>query len=122
METEPIVFVVDDDNAVRDGVSLLVKSFGLQIRSFSTAESFLAAYDPSVPGCLVLDIRMPGISGLELHKELTDRRIGMPVIFLTGHGDVTSAVKAMKEGAVDYLQKPADDRTFLDAIRSALVE
>jgi two-component system response regulator FixJ len=65
---------------------------------------------------------MPGISGLELHKELTDHRIGMPVIFLTGHGDVTSAVKAMKEGAVDYLQKPADDRTFLDAIRSALVE
>jgi FixJ family two-component response regulator len=114
------VYIIDDDKAMRDGVSLLVKSVGLPARSFSNAQDFLDDYCVSEPGCLVLDVRMPGMSGIELHEELTRRKIGLPVIFLTGHGDVAMGVHAMKAGAVDFIEKPPYDQVLLDAIQKAI--
>ena len=116
------VFIVDDDKAMRDGVSLLVKSVGLPAKSFPNAQSFLDHYCASEPGCLVLDVRMPGMSGIELHEELARRKIGLPVIFLTGHGDVAMGVRAMKTGAVDFIEKPPNDQVLLDAIQKAIAE
>ncbi|MBL7188133.1 MAG: response regulator transcription factor [Phycisphaerae bacterium] len=109
MQTEPTVFIVDDDQAMRDGVSLLVKSVGLQAKSFPNAQNFLDNYRASEPGCVVLDVRMPGMSGIELHEELIRRQVALPVIFLTGHGDVAMGVRAMKTGAVDFIEKPPCD-------------
>ena len=108
------VFIVDDDKAMRDGVSLLVKSVGLPAKSFPNAQSFLDHYCASEPGCLVLDVRMPGMSGIELHEELARRKIGLPVIFLTGHGDVAMGVRAMKTGAVDFIEKPLNRKDSTD--------
>ena len=122
MQTEPTVFIVDDDKAMRDGISLLVKSVGLQAKSFPNAQDFLDYYNTPEPGCLVLDVRMPGMSGIELHEELTRRKIGLPVIFLTGHGDVAMGVQAMKKGAVDFIEKPPYDQVLLDAIQRAIAE
>lgn len=122
MQTEPTVFIVDDDQAMRDGVSLLVKSVGLPAKSFSNAQDFLDNYCDAEPGCLVLDVRMPGMSGTELHEELARRKIGLPVIFLTGHGDVPMGVRAMKAGAVDFIEKPPCDQVLLDAIQKAITE
>lgn len=122
METGSTVFIVDDDEAVRNGVSLLARSVGLPVRSFQNAQDFLDNYDASEPGCLVLDVRMPGMSGIELHIELARRQIGIPVIFLTGHGDVTMGVGAMKAGAADFIEKPPNDQLLLDAIQRAIVE
>lgn len=120
MQPEPTVFIVDDDKAMRDGVSLLVKSVGLPAKSFPTAQVFLESYRAAEPGCLVLDVRMPGMSGLELQEELIHRKIPLPVIFLTGHGDVPMSVRAMKTGAVDFIQKPPCDQVLLDAIQTAI--
>jgi two-component system, LuxR family, response regulator FixJ len=116
----PIVFVVDDDDAVRSSLKLLLKSAGLAATTYASAGEFLAAYDPDQPGCLVLDVRMPGLNGLELQDELHRRGAFIPVIFITGHGDVPMAVEAMQHGALDFLQKPFRDQDLIDRVLEAL--
>jgi len=120
MSQQPTVFVVDDDPAVRDSLRLLLESVGLVAETFSSAHQFLDATDPEQPGCVLLDIRMPGMSGLELQRRLVARGITLPVIIITGHGDVTTAVQAMKTGAVDFLEKPFNDQVLLDRIHDAI--
>jgi len=119
---EPTVFIVDDDDEVRDSLEDLVDSVGLKAEIFASAQEFLAAYDPLRAGCLVLDIRMPGMSGLELQEKLGERQAVLPIIFITGHGDVPMAVEAMRRGAVDFIQKPFRDQDLLDRINSALAQ
>jgi FixJ family two-component response regulator len=114
------VFVVDDDQAARESLRWLLESVGHAVQCHASAQEFLASYDGSRPGCLVLDVRMPGMSGLELQSHLLERDWCLPVIIVTGHGDVPMAVRAMKAGAVDFLQKPYNDQTLLDRIRQAL--
>ena len=116
----PTVFIVDDDEAVRSSLRLLIRSVGLQAQAFGSAQEFLATYDPDQPGCLVLDVRMPGMSGLELQQELNRRGATIPVMFITGHGDVPMAVEAMQHGAFDFLQKPFRDQDLLDRVQRAL--
>jgi len=116
----PIVFIVDDDEAVRNSLRLLIKSVGLTATALASAQEFLASYDPLQPGCLVLDVRMPGMSGLELQQRLNLRGAVIPVIFITGHGDVPMAVEAMQQGAFDFLQKPFRDQDLMDRIQRAL--
>ncbi len=116
----PIVFVVDDDAAVRSSLRLLVKSVGLSPAVFTSAQEFLSSYDTRQPGCLVLDVRMPGTSGLELQQQLNLRGAVIPVIFITGHGDIPMAVEAMQHGAFDFLQKPFRDQDLIDRIQRAL--
>jgi two-component system, LuxR family, response regulator FixJ len=116
----PIVFIVDDDEAVRNSLRLLVKSVGLPASSTNSAQEFLASYDPAHPGCLVLDVRMPGMSGIELQQHLNLRGAVIPVIFITGHGDIPMAVEAMQQGAFDFLQKPFRDQDLIDRIQRAL--
>jgi two-component system, LuxR family, response regulator FixJ len=116
----PTVFVVDDDDAVRDSLGMLLESVGLRCRSYPSAAEFLLAYKPDHAGCLVLDIRMPGMSGIELQERLNEIGAILPVIFITGHGDVPLAVKAMRAGAVDFLQKPYNEQELLDRIHRAL--
>ena len=99
----PIVFVVDDDAAVRDGLRRLLSSVGLRVEVFPSAQAFLHARRPDAPGCLVLDVRLPGLSGLDLQRELADTDAALPIIFLTGHGDIPMSVRAMKAGAVEFL-------------------
>ena len=119
-EYNPIVFLVDDDEAVRDSLGLLMKSVALTSRSFASAAEFLAEYDPDCAGCLILDIRMPGMSGMELQQKLIDMRAILPIIFITGHGDIPMAVEAMQRGAVDFIPKPFRDHELLDRINKAL--
>ena len=114
------VFVVDDDEAVRSSLRLLLKSRGIPAVTHGSAAEFLANYDPEHPGCIILDVRMPGMSGLELQHELNRRGAIIPVIFITGHGDVPMAVEAMQHGAVDFLQKPFSDQDLTDRIHRAL--
>jgi FixJ family two-component response regulator len=116
----PTVFVVDDDDAVRDALALLLRSVGLRAETFRSATDFLAAHDPARPGCLLLDIRMPGMSGLDLQRELIAHGSIVPVIFITGHGDVTMAVRALQDGAVDFVQKPFRDQDLLDRVQNAI--
>jgi FixJ family two-component response regulator len=116
----PIVFIVDDDAAVRNSLRLLVKSVGLSAAVFVSAQEFLASYDPRQPGCLVLDVRMPGMSGLELQQQLNLRGAVIPVVFISGHGDIPMAVEAMQNGAFDFLQKPFRDQDLIDRIQRAL--
>jgi len=118
----PTVFVVDDDAAVRQSLVLLIRSMALPVAAFESAQDFLERGDPAHPGCLVLDIRMPGMSGLELQDELVRRDVSLPVIFITGHGDVAMAVRAMKSGAVDFIEKPFSDQVLLERINRALEE
>lgn len=113
------VFIVDDDDAVRSSLRLLLKSVGLQATAFPSARDYLAAWDPDQPGCLILDVRMPGMSGLELQEELNRRGAIVPVIFITGHGDIPMAVEAMQHGAFDFLQKPFRDQDLIDRIQKA---
>jgi two-component system, LuxR family, response regulator FixJ len=117
--TNPVI-VVDDDDAVRAALTLLLRSAGHATRSFESAAAFLEKWDPRAGGCLVLDVRMPGISGLELQQQLNQRGATLPVIFITGHGDVPMAVEAMQQGAFGFLQKPFQDQELLDQIRRAL--
>jgi two-component system response regulator FixJ len=119
-EKPATVFVVDDDEAVRTSLRLLLKSVGLPVETFASAQEFLDQFDPDRAGCLVLDIRMPGMSGLELQQHLNDRHSIMPVVFITGHGDVPMAVEAMQAGAVDFIQKPFRDQDLIDRINRAL--
>jgi len=116
----PTVFVVDDDAAVRDALKFLLRSVGHAAEAFASATDFLDAYRDDRPGCLVLDIRMPGMSGLELQEQLVQRRSILPIIFITGHGDVPMAVEAMQAGAMDFIQKPFRDQDLLDRINQAL--
>ncbi len=120
MKTEPTVFVVDDDEAVRDSLRWLIQSVGLDVALFGSAQEFLDAYDASVPGCLVLDVRMPGLSGLDLQERLNQEQINIPVIIVTGHGDVPMAVRAMKAGAAEFIEKPFSDQVLLDQIQAAI--
>jgi two-component system response regulator FixJ len=120
MEHRSTVFLVDDDPAVRDALRLLMESVSLPVQAYATAWEFLDTYDPGQPGCLVLDVRLPGMSGLELQKELNARKIYLPVIIITGHGDVPMAVRAMKAGAFDFLEKPFNDQELLDRIHQAI--
>lgn len=115
------VFIVDDDEAVRSSVRFLIRSVGLQAQVYPSAQDFLAAYDRRHPGCLLLDVRMPGMSGLELQQELNRRGATIPVVFISGHGDVPMAVEAMQQGAFDFLQKPFRDQDLLDRVQRALV-
>jgi FixJ family two-component response regulator len=117
---QPTVFIVDDDAAVRDSITELVTSVGLRAESYASAQAFLDAFRPHWSGCLVLDVRMAGLSGLALQEKLVERGFGIPVIVLTGHGDVPMAVRALKAGAVDFIQKPYRDQLLLDSINSAL--
>ena len=114
------VFVVDDDALVRGSVQGLLKSVGLRSEAFGTAEGFLHAKRPDVPSCLVLDVSLPGISGLDFQRELAAAGVQIPIVFITGHGDIPMSVKAMKSGAVEFLTKPFQDTDLLDAIRQAL--
>ena len=116
----PIIYLVDDDEPVRDALGMLFKSIGLEHEAFASALDFLQSYDARRHSCLVADIRMPGLSGLELQQRLNEQRSEMPIIFITGHGDVPMAVTAMKSGAVDFLQKPFRDQDLIDRINKAL--
>src|SRR5882757_5399038 len=116
----PIVFVVDDDISVRESLELLIRSEGWQPQTFASAQEFLARPRAAAPSCLVLDVRMPGLNGLELQERVAADRTDMPIIFITGHGDVPMTVQAMKAGAVEFLIKPFGDEVLLRAIRSAL--
>jgi FixJ family two-component response regulator len=119
-EGAPTVFVVDDDALVRTSVQGLLKSAGLRSEAFETAEKFLRTKRPDSPSCLVLDVSLPGISGLDFQRELANAGVQIPIIFITGHGDIPMSVKAMKSGAVEFLTKPFQDTDLLDAIRQAL--
>ena len=116
------IYVVDDDQAVRKSLRFLLQSVGLPTKALASAQEFLAGYDPVEPGCLVLDVRMPGMSGLELQQELNRRGATIPVIFITGHGDVPMAVEAMQHGAFDFLQKPFRDQDLIDRLQKALAK
>ena len=120
MNRQPIVFVVDDDDAVRKSLRLLLKSASLSTTAFASAQEFLAGWTADQPGCLVLDVRMPGMSGLELQEELNRRGAIIPVIFISGHADVPMAVEAIQHGAFDFLQKPFSDQDLIDRIQRAL--
>lgn len=117
---EPTVFIVDDDAALRDALQSLLRFMGLKAEAFPSADAFLQAYMPGRPGCLLLDVRMPGMSGLELQKHLAERDNPLPVILLTGHGDVAMAVEAMRVGAFDFVEKPVKDQVLLDRVHACL--
>ncbi|MGQ0502147.1 MAG: response regulator transcription factor [Panacagrimonas sp.] len=119
-EEEPTVFVVDDEESVRSSLRWLLESIRLKVETFESAESFLAKQVGDRPGCIVLDVRMPGMSGPELMDQLNQMHITMPIIFLSGHGDVPLAVRTMKGGALDFLQKPYNNQQFLERVRQAL--
>ena len=115
-----VVFVIDDDASMRDAVSRLLNAVGLTVETFASAREFLAGKLPDVPGCAVLDVRLPGLSGLDLQREMVERGIHIPVIFITGHGDIPMSVQAMKAGAVEFLTKPFRDQDLLDAVRAGI--
>jgi FixJ family two-component response regulator len=118
---QEIVFIVDDDSAVRDSLCLLLKSVDIATQAFSSGDDFLEAYDSNWKGCVLLDIRMPRISGMEVQKQLIDKDCTLPIIFITGHGDIPMAVEAMHLGAHDFVQKPFHDEELLDRIQQALI-
>jgi RNA polymerase sigma factor (sigma-70 family) len=120
MTGTPIVFVVDDDPSVRSSLKFLLNTVGLQVESFGSADGFLHKAPPDAPSCLVLDVRLPGLSGLDFQRELAARNVRIPIVFLTGHGDIPMSVRAMKAGAVEFLTKPFRDQDLLDAVRIAL--
>ena len=119
-DTDAIVFVIDDDESMREALKSLIRSVGLSVETFASAHEFLQRRRPDVPACLILDVRMPGLSGLDLQRDLTEANIHIPIIFITGHGDIPMSVRAMKAGAVEFLTKPFRDQDLLDAIQQAL--
>jgi FixJ family two-component response regulator len=119
-ETDSMVFVVDDDAPIRESLKNLIRSVGLRVELFASAQEFLRSKRPDVPSCLVLDVRLPGLSGLDLQRRTTEAGMGIPIIFITGHGDIPMSVRAMKAGAVEFLTKPFRDQDLLDAIQQAL--
>jgi len=122
MTAAPTVFVVDDEEPVGDSIAMLLRTVGLQTRVYQDARVFLQEYRPEMPGCLLLDVRMPKMSGLELQQALIDRNVTLPVIFITGHGDVPMAVEAMRAGALDFIQKPFNDDELIRRVQRALEE
>jgi RNA polymerase sigma factor (sigma-70 family) len=120
MSRASVVFVVDDDPSVRSSLKFLLSSVGLQVESFESAETFLQKKPPDAPSCLVLDVRLRGLSGLDFQHELATRNIRIPIVFVTGHGDIPMSVRAMKAGAIEFLTKPYRDQDLLDAVRIAL--
>jgi FixJ family two-component response regulator len=116
----PTVFVVDDDTSVRTALKRLIQSVGFQVETFDSAQAFLKHGFHDGPACLVLDVRMPGMSGIELQQQLTRVGLGMPIVFITGHGNIPMSVKAMKAGAVDFIEKPFEDQKLIDAINTAI--
>jgi RNA polymerase sigma factor (sigma-70 family) len=120
MTGSPVVFVVDDDRSVRSSLKFLLSTVGLHVESFESADNFLHKNLPDAPSCLVLDVRLPGLSGLDFQRELATRKISIPIVFLTGHGDIPMSVRAMKAGAVEFLTKPFRDQELLDAVGIAL--
>jgi len=122
MRSDVAIYIVDDDEAIRDSLNLLMESVGLNATCFASANAFLDGYDASKPGCLILDVRMPDISGLDLQRILNERQIQIPIVIITGHGDVPIAVRAMKAGAMDVLEKPFNDQALLDAITNAITK
>src|SRR6266850_1173850 len=119
-ELNPVVYVVDDDASVREALDSLIRSVGFHVQTFGSAKDFLQGKLPNVPGCLVLDVRLPGLSGLDLQSELGRADIHIPIIFITGHGDIPMSVRAMKAGAFEFLTKPVRDQDLLDAIQQAI--
>jgi FixJ family two-component response regulator len=115
-----MVFVIDDDESIREALHSLIRSVGLGVATFASAQEFLQCTRPDVPACLILDVRMPGLSGLDLQRDLAEANIHIPIIFITGHGDIPMSVRAMKAGAVEFLTKPFRDQDLLDAIQQAL--
>lgn len=122
MSDVPVVFVVDDDEAIRKSLRWLIESADLKVETHASAQEFLDTYDPDVPGCLVLDVRMPDLSGLDLQDELRARRIEIPIIVVTGYGDVPMAVRAMKAGACEFMEKPVGDQLLLNYIHQAIAK
>jgi len=122
MEPDAVVHVIDDDDAVRESLAFLLKTARIAVKTYDSAAAFLAASPPIASGCVITDVRMPGISGIELLQRLRERNVGVPVIVITGHGDVPLAVEAMKLGAADFFEKPFDDEALLAAVRSALLQ
>src|SRR5712671_6656308 len=120
IEERAVVFVIDDDPSMRLALEDLVSTVGLEVRAFAAPQEFLQSKPPDAPGCLVLDVRLPGMSGLTFHKELAKEGLALPVIFITGHGDIPMSVRAMKAGAVEFLSKPFHDQDLLDAIHTAI--
>jgi RNA polymerase sigma factor (sigma-70 family) len=120
LATNYTIFVVDDDQAMRNSLQWLIESTGMPVQTFASADAFLTAYQPESCGCLLLDVRMPGMNGLELQAYLAQHHSRLPVIIITGHGDIAMAVKAMKAGAADFIEKPFDDENLLQSIHSAL--
>lgn len=119
-QDHPIVFVIDDDKLIRDGIQSLIRSIGLRVETYASAHDFMIAKRPDAPACLVLDVRMPGLSGLDLQRHLGDAEIHIPIIFITGHGDIPMSVRAMKDGAMEFLTKPVRGQDLLDAIQHAI--
>lgn len=119
-EGEAVVFVIDDDESIRHALRSLIRSVGLNVETFASAHEFLERRRPEGPACLILDVRMPGVSGLDLQRDLGESNIHIPIIFITGHGDIPMSVRAMKAGAVEFLTKPFRDQDLLDAIQQAL--
>jgi FixJ family two-component response regulator len=119
---EPVVFIVDDDPAVRDSLTLMIEQTGINVQSFKSAEAFLSSYQPKFFGCIIIDVQMPEMDGLQLQNELLQRNIVLPIIFLTGHGDIPMSVRAIKAGAVDFLTKPVTRENLLTCVRSAFAE
>lgn len=119
-DADAVVFVVDDDSSVREAIKSLIRLEGLRVETFGTAQEFLQSKRPDVPGCVVLDVELPGLSGLDLQRELTAHGIKLPIIFITGYGDIPMSVRAMKAGALEFLTKPFHDQDLLDAVQQAL--
>ena len=117
---KPVVFVIDDDSSVREALDGLIRSIQLNVQTFGTTEEFLHFKRPDVPGCVVLDVRLPGVSGLDFHREMVKSNIDLPVIFITGHGDVPMSVRAIKAGAIEFLTKPFRDQDLIDAIYAGI--
>ncbi|OQX32029.1 MAG: DNA-binding response regulator [Candidatus Sedimenticola endophacoides] len=122
MNNQPTVFVVDDDQAMRNSLKWLIESVGMRVETYGSADEFVSNYYPGRAGCLLLDVRMPGMSGLELQEQFNHRQIRIPIIIITGHGDVPMAVRSMKAGAVDFIEKPFNDELLLESIRNALAQ
>ncbi len=122
MDAQPVVFVVDDDQAVREAIRKLISSVGLRVETFGSAGEFFSSSRSDVPACLVLDVRLPDVSGLEFQRALAEARVEIPIIFITGHGDIPMSVRAMKAGAVEFLTKPFRGQELLDAIQEAIAK
>ncbi|MFV1984514.1 MAG: response regulator transcription factor [Thiohalomonadales bacterium] len=120
LDVKATVYIVDDDQAVRDSLSWLIESININVEVYSSAQEFLDKYTPDNPGCLIADVRMPGISGLELQKILNEKKFTIPIILITGHGDVPMAVRALKNGAVDFIEKPFNDQVLLERVNQCL--